>query len=66
MASREKPSMTAAEVQAFLAEPLPLGQVRTTDCRICGAVTYIRFGGDDLGSGDPIKHIQYHRERGEA
>ena len=63
--NREEPIPTVAEVQAFLAAPLPAGQARTMSCRVCGAVTYIRFTTDDAGSGDPLKHVQYHQARGD-
>lgn len=66
MAEREASLPTPAEVQAFLASPLPAGRTRTMSCGLCGVVTYIRFSGDDMGSGDPIRHLLYHRERGES
>jgi hypothetical protein len=66
MTERDERLQTVAEVQEFLASPLPTGQARTMHCRVCGAVTYIRFSPADQGSGDPVKHVLYHRKQGET
>lgn len=56
---------TDEQVEAYLALPLTAGQSRLLDCNVCGAVVYIRVGGNAKGSGNPVKHIRYHRELGE-
>jgi hypothetical protein len=53
------------ELKGLLASPLDPGSVRVLTCLLCGALTYIRFGLGDIGTGDPIAHNKYHADRGE-
>jgi hypothetical protein len=57
---------TDDEVRAAISAPLPPGEARVMYCGTCGAVTYIRFPGSPTGSGDPVGHGAWHRERGES
>ena len=58
---------STADVGAFLASPMKSeNAIRMLHCRVCGAIVYIRFGAADDGMGNPVRHNQYHRERGEA
>jgi len=52
-------------LRKFLASPLDPGTFRVLHCLLCGALTHIRFGPADPGSGDPVAHNRYHIERGE-
>jgi hypothetical protein len=53
-------------VLLFLAEPLALNGIRVLSCKVCGAVTYVRYGTTPDGYGDPVRHMAWHRERGEV
>jgi hypothetical protein len=57
---------TEDDLAAFLASPLAPGTARVINCRICGAVTYIRLPGNTEGMGDPAQHSRYHTRKGEV
>ena len=55
-----------ADVQAFLVSPKDNDTYRILECLVCGAVTYISLPGQESGMGNPVRHDQYHKSRGEG
>jgi hypothetical protein len=53
------------EVKNAMSAPPPEGEVKIMNCMVCGAVTYVRFAGNESGSGDPVLHAKYHADKGE-
>ena len=56
---------TPQQVAELQNADMPAGKVQFMFCLICGALTWVKFAGNDNGLGDPQLHAKYHRDREE-